>query len=417
MTPKSAVLVMCTTLVLLMVGFANYAAVLPTVLADRHLSPAQGGFAGGAFFLAYAVASPVFAALTDTCDARRLYLIGCGFACAGGLVFPALDDGYHALLVGRTLSGLGMAGAYMPGLRLLTDAVPPDQRNWAASIYTSTITLGTSASFASAALFELLGGWPLAFTGAAAAALLGAVILAATMRAAPPATPHHHQAFKFRSRFITVLRIPEARLVALAAIGNAWEGMAFRTWWIGLLTFSAAQDGNTPWGGLNFALLSAVAGLLAMPLSVRVAAGVAAANASRGFAIITVAAASALLAGGLLVSIVDGPFPIVFALTVLYLCAIFADAGAIPPAMLTYTPAEVRGAALAVLSAASNLAAFAGTAACGFVLSIMGGTGSVNAWRAAVLSMMAGALIAIAGFWALAHKARRASLSAGQEKG
>ena len=62
MSDKRTVLVMCSALVLVMVGFANYAAMLASILTDRQFTPAQGGIAGGAFFLAYAIGSPVFAA-------------------------------------------------------------------------------------------------------------------------------------------------------------------------------------------------------------------------------------------------------------------------------------------------------------------------------------------------------------------
>lgn len=398
---KRPVLVMCTALMLVMVGFANYAAVLPSVLADRGLTPAQGGVAGGVFFLAYAIASPIFAALTDTRDAKRLCLIGCGLAGVGGLMFPLLDDGYGALLAGRAPAGLGMAGTYMPGLRLLTDAVEPNNRDRAVSIYTSTITLGTSGSFAAAALLEMVGGWAAAFSGAAVTAGLAALLIGAAMHFKSPAVAKSIEASRVAARFGRVLRIPQARLVALAAVGNSWEGMAFRTWWIGLLTFSAAQTDNGHWKGLNFALFSAAAGLLAMPLSVWVAARASAAPPFRRHRIMAIAAASSIVVGLPLAMVVDGPFPIVFALTVLYLCAVFADAGAIPPAMLSCTPPEARGAALAVLSAAANAAAFAGATACGIALSLTGGITSANAWRAALFTMMLGALIAIAAFCAL----------------
>lgn len=405
MSNKRTILVMCSALVLVMVGFANYAAVLASILSDRQFTPAQGGIAGGAFFLAYAIGSPVFAALTDTRDAKRIYILGCVFACAGGITFPILDDRFAALVVSRVLSGLGMAGVYMPGLRLLTDAVAPAERNRAASIYTSTITLGTSASFAVAALLEMVGGWSAAFAGAAAAAACGAALVALFTTRSSPAMGVGSS--RFGARLASVLRIPKARLVALAAFGNSWEGMAFRTWWISLLTFSATQAGNSVWTTARLALLSALAGLLAMPLSVWVAARSSkATSAATGYRIVAGAAASSLVVGAALLFAMDGPFVVVFCLSALYLCAVFADAGAIPAAMLTSTPPEARGAALAVLSASGNVAAFAGTAACGVVVGLFGGTGVVDAWRAGVLAMMVGAVIALGAFWRLSQRAR-----------
>jgi MFS family permease len=84
---------------------------------------------------------------------------------------------------------------------------------------------------------------------------------------------------------------------------------------------------------------------------------------------------------------------VIFLLSVAYACAIFSDAGALTPAMLVRVPVTERGAALALISAASNLAAFASTIMFGLILHAAGGAGSMNAWRLAILAITAGSAL------------------------
>ena len=395
--PVRARAVMISALVLNLIGFANYAAVLPALRGEAGFSEAQSGLAGGVFFLAYAIGAPVFAGLTDTRDPRRLYMIGGTLGVAGGLLFPFLDASFAALMASRILTGLGMAGTYMPGMRLLIESLPAGQQQRAAGDYASTLTLGLSASFALSGMLQWMFGWQAAFLGAAATAASALVLVRATM----PATQLVPAATSLWTRLANVLRGRQVWLILLAAGGNSWEGMAFRTWWVALLGFLAILPGNEAFVGVNFAMATAFVGLLAMPLSAFVARR---AEAGRRHLVIALAAGSSVVLGVVLALLLQMPFVVVFLLTVAYLCAIFADAGAVPPALLARgTPAE-RGAALALLSAATNAAAFLGVVVVGLVLHAAGGADTIGGWRAAILAIAAGSVVASAAMLAI-HRA------------
>lgn len=378
--------VMITALVLNLIGFANFAAVLPQLREGTGITETQAGIAGGVFFLAYAIGAPLFAGLTDTRDPRRLYMAGGGLSIAGGLLFPLVDASFAALVVSRALTGLGMAGTYMPGLRLLIEALPPDRQQRAAGDYASTLTLGLSASFALSGSLQWAYGWPAAFLGAAATAAVALVLVRATMPA-PRLVP---TAASLWRRLVSVARGRQIWLILLAAGGNSWEGMAFRTWWVALLGFAVLLPGNAAFAEVNFALATAFVGLLAMPLSAWVARR---AQAGRRHRVIAIAAGSSVLLGVVLALSLQAPFAALFLLTVAYLCAIFADAGAMVPALLARVPHEERGAALALLSAATNSAACLGVVVVGLVLQAAGGADSIAAWRVAILAIAAGSAV------------------------
>lgn len=376
---------MTAALVLNVVGFANYAAVLHELLDDTGFPETAAGIAGGAFFLAYAIGSPIFAALTDSHPPRHLYALGCLLGVAGGVLFPLVDDSYAAMLASRFLSGLGMAGVYMPGLRLLIEALPAERQSRGASVYISALTLGLSASFAVSGVLQLAFGWQAAFLGAAAAAGLALLLVTATMPACRVASAGGGLLGRLRA----VLGKRGVLLVLAAAAGNSWEGMAFRTWWVALMAFVAAQPGNEAYLGWNLALATAFTGLLAMPLSTWVARH---AEAGQRHRVIALAATVSVAVGLVLACVLGTGFLAVFALSVFYACVIFSDAGSLPPALLVRVTPEERGAALALLAAAANTAACLAVATCGAVLELAGGTDSPLAWRVTIAIMAAGSL-------------------------
>jgi MFS family permease len=382
---------MCAALLLNMVGFSNYGAVLPGIIHDLALTPSEAGFAGGIFFLSYAIGSPIASVLTDVFDPRRLYLAGCAAGLAGGICFPLLSDSYGALLAGRLLSGFGMAGTFIPGMTLLGAAVPPAERARAVALYTSCLTLGTSGSFASAAILRMAGGWPFAFLGAALACALAAGAVGLGMAGRRGGGVSLAALF---ANLRLVLRTRAVLLYAIAGAGNAWEGMAFRVWWIALLAFCASRT-REPWADLvDFALLSAIAGPLAMPVSAWVAARAeAAARTGKRERVIAAAACSSVLAGALLIFNLDAPLWLVFALTLLYQSTIFSDASSLPVGIMSQAPASARGAVLAVQVTMTNSGSFIGAWVCGIVLAQTGGTASLAAWRWTLGAMMAASAV------------------------
>jgi MFS family permease len=397
----SSILLMNAALVLNVIGFANYAAVLPALMAGTGFSEAEAGVAGGAFFLAYAVGSPIFAALTDSHRPRRLYMLGGLLGIAGGLLFPFLDTGYPALVASRALSGLGMAGIYMPGLRLLLETLPPARQSRGSSLHVSTLTLGLSASFAVSGALQWAHGWQAAFLGASVSAGLALLLVGLGMPSPRPVGSNG----ALLARLGKVVRPRGVVLVLAAVAGNSWEGMAFRTWWIALLGFALLQPGNEGHAWLNLALATAFTGLLAMPLSTWVAAR---AEAGRRHQVIAIAAGLSVVIGVGLAGLLAAPFWVVFALSVVYACFIFSDSGSLPPALLArVTPAEL-GAALALMAASANLAACLAVIACGLLLQLLGGATSLMAWRVTLGAMALGSLVTTCCMLVLDRRAKAA---------
>ncbi|MGD9846405.1 MAG: MFS transporter, partial [Variibacter sp.] len=161
--------------------------IVPAIMA-QHLIPLWGltateaGLMAGAFTFGYMLSVPVLTALTDRFDAR-IILAGGSALCGGAtLAFGALAQGLWSAIALWALVGIGFGGAYMPGLKALTDRLPPGETSRAVTFYTSSFSFGVGLSFLVAQVVADRFGWRAAFfvTG------LGPLLMVATcFRLAP----------------------------------------------------------------------------------------------------------------------------------------------------------------------------------------------------------------------------------------
>jgi MFS family permease len=77
------------------------------------------------------VAAPVLTTLTDRIDGRRVLLAGSILSGLATRAFGLFAQGFWSAIAIWTPAGLGFAGAYMPGLKALTDRLRPRKRDGA----------------------------------------------------------------------------------------------------------------------------------------------------------------------------------------------------------------------------------------------------------------------------------------------
>ena len=125
---------------------------------------------------------PVLATLTDRIDARLVLLAG---SILSGLARASIGlsaDGLWSAAAIWALAGIGFAGAYMPGLRALTDRLPPQESSRSITLYTSSFSVGVGLSFLVSQLVAAHYGWRAAFFVTAFGPLL---MVAACLAMAP----------------------------------------------------------------------------------------------------------------------------------------------------------------------------------------------------------------------------------------
>ena len=117
------VALVCASQVLVQIGAFFWPALLPGMMQVWELTNSRAGWITAMFYAAYIVAVPVLVTLTDRVDAKRVYLFGVGCTVAGHLLFGLYAEGFWSACAFRALAGIGWAGTYMTGVKLLADQV------------------------------------------------------------------------------------------------------------------------------------------------------------------------------------------------------------------------------------------------------------------------------------------------------
>lgn len=371
-----------------MTGFSTYAALLPVLRAEWHVSNTVAGAISGAFFAGYMVAVPALASLTDRIAARRVYLAGCAALSAGSLAFARASSPVTAMLA-HALLGAGLAGTYMPGLKELSDRTAGSLRQARGiAFYTSTFGIGSSLSLWMAGAIHSHAGWRNAFALSAAGPIAaGALILIAL----PPA-PFTPKAASRRSLFSMVLRDRRIAGYITGYAAHCWELFAVRAWIVAFLGFAA------PGARISAPTIAAIINLLGPPASI---SGNEIASGRRVRVVRVTMAAGAALA--LATGFVTGMSTVVVILvTSLYVLAIMADSAALTAGLIEVSPPEARGTAMAVYSFFGFGGALIGPIMFGALLDAGGGASVRRAW---ILAFAGLAAVGLAGVAALTSRA------------
>lgn len=395
------VALLCLAEVLSMSGFATWPALLPQLQESWHLSGKEAGLVGGVFFCGYMLAVPWLSGLTDRIDARRVYFYSCLLMTFASLGFAFLAD--NALTAGlfQAMTGAGLAGTYMPGLKALTDRVGGLRQPRYVAFYTSTFGVGASFSYAlSGGVADTLG-WRAAFVLAGLGPLVASALVLYLLRplAPPPGITH-------RPGLLQMLAVLRDRAVLGYVAGYAvhcWELFGLRAWMVALLAFGvAAGDPGAESFPLTAAGAAALINLVGIPASIF--GNELAGRIGRRRLILGVMLLSGVLAwlAGLAIL---WPWQMLLAVLLLYHVAVMADSAALTAGLIGAADPLRRGAAMAVYSMFGFGAGFFGPLLFGAVLDVSGGHLSSTAWLFACGSLGLGSLLAplMARLWRPGH--------------
>src|SRR5215470_20239134 len=176
--PARLVAVVCAAQVLVQIGAFFWPALLPGMMLLWRLSNSEAGWITASFYGAYMVSVPVLVTLTDRIDPKRVYLFGVASTVAGHLLFGGLAEGFWSALILRALTGMGWAGTYMTGLKLLADRIDDKLMSRATAGHAASIGTSGALSFACGNLIATAAGWPAAFLAAAISATLACLLVA-----------------------------------------------------------------------------------------------------------------------------------------------------------------------------------------------------------------------------------------------
>jgi predicted MFS family arabinose efflux permease len=361
--------------------------VVPSVLAaflipEWHLSAAQAGLLAGSGAGGYMLTVPVLATLTDRIDARKILIAGSALSALGTFLFGMFASGLWSGALFNAIAGIGFAGAYMPGLKALTDRLAPGDSSRAITLYTSSFSFGVGLSFLVSQLVAESFGWRAAFLVTA----LGPMVMLLVCFLLRPVEPKPVQGRLLD--FAPVFRNTEAMGFVLGYGAHCFELYGIRTWLVAFWTFVAIRNSDSSM--LTPIVVSVLFSLLAMPASI--IGNELAIKFGRHRAITVVMFSSAVVA--LLIGIfADRSAWLLLPLMLLYALTVPADSGALTSGMTMAASPSYRGATMATHSTVGFSLSALGAWAVGVALDAAGGPLSPSGWMAAFSVLAAGILL------------------------
>ena len=389
LTGRALVVAMC----LGQVGSLLTHVTLPAIMS-QHLMPlwglsaAEAGLMASAYAFGYMLAVPVLTTLTDRVDARRILMAGSVLSGVATMLCGLLADGLVSATLLWGLSGIGFAGAYMPGLKALADRLPPGDSSRSVTLYTGSFSIGVGLSFLVAQLAAEHIGWRAAFyvTGAGPFIMLGVCLGLIPVKPAPA----HGHLLDFRP----VLRNRAALGYILGYGAHCFELYGMRTWIVGFWSFVVARsDGSALLGPVAVSVLFTIVSLPASVLG-----NEAALRYGRHRAITVVMFVSAAVA--LAIGLSAGASPLLLlALVLIYGVTVPADSGALTSGTAASATPTHRGATLALHTTVGFGLSALGAWAAGVALDAAGGPAQPSAWFAVFALLAIGVLLGPIALW------------------
>lgn len=373
-----------------MLGSSSFAALLPDFEALWHLSNTEAGWIGAVYFAGYVAAVPVLVGSTDHVDPRRIYLGSLVLGGAASVAYGLLAQGFWSAAIVRGFAGMGLAGTYMPGLKLLTDRYDGPRQARYIAYYTVAFSFGTAFSFAFTGEMTAWFGWRVAFAGAAVGSLAALALIWFLVPAAAVAVVRTGIPALRRLAFRPVFKNRAAMAFVLGYVGHCFELFALRGWLNAYLIYADRVRGGA--GDVSLASwISTAVVLVSSGASVYGAEVAARADRRRIIGRVMILSVLASVAAGFSSGL---PVWLVAALCCVYSMLIMADSAALTGGAVVSAVPGQRGATLAVHSVLGFSGAVVGPLAVGLVLDLAGGD-SYLAWGLAFLTMGAGSFAAL----------------------
>ncbi|MEF8842966.1 MAG: MFS transporter [Haloarculaceae archaeon] len=353
------------TLLLSVLVWFNYSAVLPLIVEDWGLSGTNAGIIFGAFQAGYMLAIIPMGMLADRYSPRPVVAFGAVGTGVASLAFAGLATDFLSGTALRFLGGMAMAGVYVPGMRFVSDWYPEAERGRAMGVYVGGFSFSSGLSFLLASNIAATLDWRTAVGATSVGALLAGPLFFVLARESPSATA------RGGGGGFSIDRSLFRNREYLSAVGvysfHSWELLGVRNWLLAFLVTAPAvvAAGGTALAGTLVGVMMAVGGagnLVGGWLSDRI-------GRAR-----TVALALAV-SGTISISIVvlgDLPLPALTVVLLVYGLALTADSAPVSTAVTEAVADDRVGTALSVQSFVGFFATVVSPVVFGVALDVSG---------------------------------------------
>lgn len=232
-------LTLCLVQLFIMMVFINYSAVLPALKEEWGMNNTMAGSILSVYQLGYIASGVILSVLTDRLNTRNIFIASALWSATANLLFALYAHDYTSAMILRALTGIGMGGTYMPGIKLVAERFAPNQRGRAIGIYVGSLMLGASLSLALTGWLSSAFGWRIAFLACSGFVYTGAAISLLVFRGYRPTV--HPKVVK--SVASETLGNKPALLMILGYASHMWEMYGMRGWIAPFFTASLISHG------------------------------------------------------------------------------------------------------------------------------------------------------------------------------
>src|SRR6185369_9257283 len=118
----------------------------------------------------------ILSTLADRFSIRKIFIISAIWSGCANLLFALFAHDYSSAMLLRALTGIGMGGTYMPGLKLVAERFDSSKRGRAIGIYVGSLVLGASFSLLVTGTVASFSGWRISFIVCSAGVLIGVIM-------------------------------------------------------------------------------------------------------------------------------------------------------------------------------------------------------------------------------------------------
>ena len=363
-----------------LLGFACYAVVLTPLQEEWHLSNLQSGLIASAFFFGYMLAVPLATALTDRIDARKVYLVGGLSATSGLLGMSLFANNFWTAMFFMAINGAGLAGTYMPGLKILSDRIQSGELTRHIAFYTAFFGIGTGFSYLCSGWILSALGWHYVFGIIALGPFTAFLIVLIFI----PPLAHEQWKGPIQIRLRDIFPVDKWKLVLqnkkasgfiFGYTAHSLELFASRSWIVAFFAFCAAASGESFF--LAATTLAGVINFFGVPSSIL--GNEIALRVGRQKWVCIVMLTSAVLGIALACS-TGHSWWLIVALAIGHAIFIMADSATLTAGLVISAQENIKGAAMGLHSLMGFGGGLMGPAIFGFVLDISGSRSSQIAW-------------------------------------
>ncbi len=220
------VCMMSLMLFVLMMPFSSYVAALSYIREEWGAGNAQLGAVYSAYLAGYAVSALVVVPMTDRVGPKRVFVLSACVSVVAHALFPLAANDMMVGAALRAMAGVGLAGLYMPGVRLISDRFPVHGKGLAIGSFVTAYYTAHSVSLMATGVLMATLEWREAYLVMAAVSATAVPLTYALVRG-------HKRLPSARSSGrldLGVLGDREARRLITGYALHAWELYAVRVW-------------------------------------------------------------------------------------------------------------------------------------------------------------------------------------------